>query len=241
MSHLIKSALLPCMLIFALTIGCSDDDENNAAGPDNSTNDSPDVSSLQLEIPSAMQSASSGNAGAAQAVGYFQIVNTLSIWSAWITPPPAKLSSVNDNIVWAVGGITVTLTTTVEGDQITWTVTVDGSDGELTYDNFVLFRGYQSTNGDSGSFSIFAPEVVGQALMTWEWMTGENMAVTVTMTSHVDGFVLVAVSNPDGSGSIRATDGSTAVFYAEWGADGGGTFIVYDGQGVESDSGSWSA
>ena len=229
--------ILTAMLaLFAM--GCGDDDDNGT-GPSGGGNVPIDLSQATIQVPQGVNDAAgAGNIGAQQTVSYVAVLNSFSVWSAFYTPPPAKIAQ-SDSYSWTYEGITVTMQWTESETAVSWSVTVDGSDGESTYDNFVLLEGYQAKGDVEGDMSVYDPSNPGPAFLQWSWNTDPSDVFSVLMSNILDDIDISGSVNPDGSGTLSYSDGGTTRFTSSWTAAGTGTWATFDFNGDPQDSGSW--
>ena len=151
-----KFLTLSVTLIFLFFISAcsSDDGDSNPTEPGNGDNP-PTVSVEPITVPQKMQdAANNGNPGAAQAVAYIQIANTLPSYTQFLTPPEgaSKISSttaVTGEWTWTQDGATITLVTNETATSYEWTVTVDGTFGGKTYSNQLLLKASELRDGSS--------------------------------------------------------------------------------------------
>ena len=117
---------------------------------------------LAVQPPAAMTNSANANpgGGAAQAVGYFDTLSSITSYSSWFSPPaPIRALSnadpASDTTSWTVSNLTVQLVVTeVAGGtyhDIEWAVTLNGSDSINKYDNFAYVTESETENfGDPG-------------------------------------------------------------------------------------------
>lgn len=226
--------------------GCSDDD--NPAGSGNGA-EAPEFSIVTVSVPDAMTQSS--DPMAQLTVSYVAFANTFSSWFSFFTPPAgaAKVAApagAHDGapwvFTWSEDGLTVTLTITEDSENYTWSVVLDGTDGETTYDDFTLIDAAASKDGSGGSLVIYDPATQSSAL-DWTWNQASGGPYNFLMTSYdSEGFQIALTVNLDESGDLEYRMGDGAVFVrifrSEWQSDGSGDWWNYaDGEIV--DSGSW--
>jgi len=246
--HLSTLSLLLGLAAFA-AIGCGDDDESNPTGTGGGgggTTTTVDLTSAQVEIPSAMQTAAGSNPGAAQAVGAINLANSFTAYSSWWTPPsgikdmiPTEALGADTIISWSQGELTIILELTPSGSVTSFAVTIDGFDGDRTYDSFIFLQGFVMNDGSEGNLGIKNPDDPGSNLLFWQWLVNPNNVFILDLISSDDEGYLTVMENPDGSGSVTQEFGQVLSFEADWTAGGGGTYTIYDGQGQPTQNGSW--
>lgn len=233
------------LLLSLLAMGCSSDDgENNATGPGGGGGTKQiDLSSATVAVPPAMQTAANGgNAGAAQAVATIQQLNLIASYGMYFTPPARKLAglaSPHEIYSWSVGGLSIILEVNQESSVFTWAVTLNGTDGETTYDNHIFIRGYRENDNASGNMSVYDPADPGSALLFWTWGVNPNNVFAMTLYAYDENAEITSSINPNGSGSVSQSVGGVLSFNATWNSDGSGSYTIYDGSGDPADSGTW--
>lgn len=138
---------------------------------------------------------------------------------------------------WSNGSLTVTITSTVLGDGTTeWQVNINGTEGGLTYNDWIAMTGQVSADGRSGNWTFYQVNSTDVAA-TCTWNTDANGNYTVTF--QADQMKWVYTANADGSGSVLCYDNNKLVFQAEWQADRSGWWKVFDDNGNEINGGTW--
>ncbi len=241
MSKKFLSFLLVATLSIMLIVGCSSDDDN-PTGPGGTTEIGlPNLSELAVDIPAAMQTASSSNAGAANAVTLINLANSFVSYTNWLVPGGVSkiVSTADTTITWNDGNLTVVLTVTEVESMINWSVSLNGSDGQQIFEDFVFIRGSTELDGSSGNMSIFSPQTGSQEIISWSWATMSNGIFHMEFSSALGEIGVLIEVNPDGSGTMSQRAQSVTLFSSSWNADGSGSYTYYDGQGNITDSGSW--
>lgn len=232
------------LLLALLVAGCGGDDESNPTG----SNSNPvDLSSAQVDIPAAMSNAAGSNSGAAQAVGLINLANSFSNYDAWWTPPspgaktglPYFAAGVDTTISWSQDGVTVTRETNENSIDKTWTVTLNGSDGTHTYNDFVFIDGYALLDGSDGSMSVYDPDSPQNTTLTWTWGIDPSQTFFLNLSiAESNGYISIDVPNT-GGGSVTHTINGVNSFSATWQSDGSGSYTIYDSGGTPTDTGTW--
>lgn len=136
--------------------------------------------------------------------------------------------------------LTVTLEAKYDMDgSVEWTVTLNGTDGKNTYNNWTAIKGTTSADGNSGSFEIFKKNST-DIEYRYSWSIDSSGNKTVIFEDLEDGDKYVAVNNVDGSGSLTEYENGVKSFEVLWNADGSGSWAEYDANGNVVDSGSWT-
>lgn len=236
-------SLATCLVVL-FSFGCSSDDStssNNGNGTGDGTG-LPDFSNMVVTIPAAMQSAANTNAGAANAVGLITMANTFSAYAFWMVPGGTQktvATQAGSPYTWTVGDLTITMTVTEIDSDIHWTVTLDGTDGQETYTNFVLMSGQSESDGSSGSLSLFAPQSGNQEVFSWSWQTSQSGIFSIDYFIPDGGIAVTVEINPDGTGAVIHRVVTNTVYTATWISNGSGAYSYYDAQGTVIDSGTW--
>ena len=141
--------------------------------------------------------------------------------------------------------MTVTLEVVETAEYYTWSLYFDGTDGEMVYDDVMVYYAQVAIDGSWGSFTFY--DVMGDpgdVVFSWDWSTSSEGVFTMTMIggSGDDAAKLVFVVNPDGSGTLDfyewANGGWQLVYAFEWDSAGNGSWIYYE-DGVQVDADSW--
>jgi hypothetical protein len=238
------------VVAFALALaGCSDDDNPTGSGNGGNGDGPPEFTVSQVSVPEAMRQ--SNDPFAILTVSYVNLANSFSNWFGYFTPPAsakiARPAATQDGPPWAYnytqGGLTVTLTIDVEGDNYTWDVVADGTDGSTTYDNFHWLHGERSMDEKSGSIVAYDPDVTGP-VAEWDWSFSPTDVYSFLMTAY-DEFENIQIDltvNPDASGQLESRSGSgneyLPEFTSQWQSSGAGMWQQYS-EGEVVDSGSW--
>ncbi|MBS3766892.1 MAG: hypothetical protein KGY75_02035, partial [Candidatus Cloacimonetes bacterium] len=229
-----KSALLVIgIIIVSLLFSCSDD--GGSTGPDEPE---PEWQPKTVTVPENMEQ--SQNPMVQMAVGHINTVNgMMNTYSSFFQPQKSyKDDGPPWEYDWTEGDLTIHLTITEceEADyDYEWTVVLDGSDGEYTYDNWTYIYAKTSNNNSSGHVTIYE-QVTDEVCAIVTWNTDESGVFTMTIEDfHGTQTKIELTSNPDGSGEVdyyEQIEGSYVIqFRAEWEADGSGQWWTYDENG----------
>lgn len=124
-------------------------------------------------------------------------------------------------------------------NSVDWTVTVDGTENDVTYTNWVAMRGNSNLDGDSGTWDIFLTNsTIKNAEFTWT--VNSNDVKNGTLQFLSDNYTYDLVNNPDKSGTLVMKQNNATLYRAEWSATGSGSWTTWDSQGNQTDSGSWN-
>ncbi len=215
------------------SLGCFD--QQNPNDPENTIPEIPELILFRGPVaqaaPEALQN-SIDEFNSHMATGY----TYLSI--ATISSP----NSSDNHYVWEVsaGGFTATIEATKTDDgSVDWVVTINGSDGNLSYDNWVAMRGTSNIEGTNGEWHIFAENSTDEVgVFTWQVL--DNGVKIGTFTINEPSIIYEVINNADGSGSFIKKEGGVKVYEAVWDAAGNGSWTLWDLQGNVVDSGNWS-
>lgn len=234
MSHrMIKLALL---ILSALVIisGCT----KNAA-PNEPQQSAPSIPSLTLKGPNT-------NSADPNALTIKSYVATASSYTLALAPLKL-LQPVQSGNTWtwtyAQGALTVKLAATPQPDgSARWTTVVDGKDASgITYNNWTAAQGTTSADGKSGDWTIYDTSATTKAAeIGW---TTTNDVLSGTLKSYSGGVyegAAVIVNNPDNSGQITLSTGSSLTFKAVWQPNGSGQWWTYDPNGSQTGTGNWT-
>lgn len=147
-----------------------------------------------------------------------------------------------DTWTWTVvqGQLTATITATKQSDgSVTWTVVLNGTDGNTVYQNWKSFEGTVAADENSGTWTFY--ELNSQTVSaTAQWnrdASGNYHAVlTITATGEKTDLQIQA----DGSGDVTVYRGQKKMLEIHWNADGSGWWKSYDDQGNILQQGTWS-
>jgi hypothetical protein len=241
-------SLILVMILF-MVAACSDDDSpTNPGGTNPGTAPTFDSSVTTYTPPATMQSSS--EQGAINAKGGIAFVNAAPLLATILTPPTKSAGVRGEKAgpwvrTWAIndGGINVTITLTITevGDIYRWEYVVNGTDGEMTYVDVLLYAAEKAVDGSGGWIEFY--DGPGEVAV-WRWVFASSGGVTTSDMQNLDGSSgdrWELVTSSDGSGSIDYYNGLPWVleFHASWNAAGVGMWEEYNPDGSVSDSGGW--
>ncbi|MEE9169700.1 MAG: hypothetical protein V3U73_08025 [bacterium] len=127
----------------------------------------------------------------------------------------------------------------IANGTVDWTLTLNGSDGTVTYNNWVAMRGNSDMDGASGTWRFFAENSATEmAQFTWEIDDNEQRFGTLILNDV--GRLYDVMNHPNKSGSLEVKENGVKVYQATWDASGAGSWTAWDTQGNMLDSGSWN-
>ncbi|MFZ1080389.1 MAG: hypothetical protein WAO19_00520 [Candidatus Kryptoniota bacterium] len=141
-------------------------------------------------------------------------------------------------------GITGTWTATSTSSGYNWSLVLNGSNGTTTYNNFTIVSGTESTNGSSGSWTLYYEnETTAEFGVTWS--TDANGVVTGTIVSNDSSGTAVQkdviTENPNKSGELKEYAGGTVLTWdIIWNANGSGSYTEWNTDGTVEATGTWS-
>lgn len=237
----IKNTLkLFTIFLLALTLAsCSDDsgDDPTSPGDGNGDGDSaptfqvpefngPNTDAMDAQETKVYANAFKSNAQVAASYGAYTLLMEEQDGS-W-------------SYTWTENGLSWTITATRHDDgSASWTVKVDGSNDNHSYDNYTIAEGSKNADGSQGSWTKYDEQGNGNVEYSFEWTTNDNGVVNGLMEMPQDNIRFEMVSNPDGSGSIERYEDGVLRFEASWSGQGSGSYTKYDENGDEIGSGSW--
>ncbi len=239
-TDLIKILLV--VILFSFFTACSDNN-NNPSSPDNGNNP-PTLSVKQIPIPQAMQTAANnGDPGAAQAVAYITIANTLPAYAQFFNPPAnaGKISSTTATLgswTWTQNGTTFTLVSSETDNGYEMTLTVNGSFNGKTYSNAILFDVTMPLDQNSGELYFNDPNT-GNPILGFIWENLSDQSYHLTINDTEGSTTSEFYSYPNGSGTLNINNQGVNSWEIDWGSDGSGTWTQYDPENNPIDSGSW--
>jgi hypothetical protein len=236
------------VLTLSLFVGCSSDDEDsNPTGPENGGDNPPTINVKTITVPQAMQNAANnGDPGAATAMTYINLANSLPAYAQFFNPPEgaAKLSSISaveGEWTWTQDGATFTLTSTETTDSYLLTLTVEGTFNGTTYSGQKLMESTVSKDGNTGELFFYDPDA-GVPALTFNWQIESDGTYHLEMVAGADygGATVEMTINPDNSGTLNIDTADGGSWHIQWASDGSGSWTQYDAGGNPIDSGSWS-
>jgi hypothetical protein len=230
-------------LIFTVVLfiaACSEDKKTN----NDNQFDGPEWNVDPVEIPEHMTQ--SQDMHAHMAVTYVGLANSFSAYGGLFAPPARALCSVNRDgewtYTWSDGLLTVTLNITETSTHYYWKIYFDGTQGNVTYNDFLYIEAEQTIDGNSGSMTLYDPELTELSCF-WQWNWDANEVFHFTFEVPNEAKILIDV-NPDGSGFLEYHIYGTAGYWRnlriEWTAAGTGEWWEYDEAGNIIANGTWT-
>lgn len=251
----IRLLLMTGVLMLSLTMvaACSDDDDDNPTTPQ--TQDPPAfplTAAEQLELPGGLTT--SGDPQANAVMAYAALANSFSGYLDFFAWPSSKAMA--DGPPWVTTwnivdspdvDLTITFTIDETEDAYTWEYKVDGYDEDGTYEDAVFYAAHAAKDGSWGEMMAYDIDYsTTTPVLSWDWSETALGAFSMEFVSYDDdGFRAVFGVDPDGSGDLQVYDYFESAWrvleYFEWTALGSGSYILYDYEGGDDITGSWSA
>lgn len=147
-----------------------------------------------------------------------------------------------DRAVWNVraGGFSGVIEADKQSDNsVDWTVTISGSDGARTYDNWVVLRGNAATDGSNGEWHVFEENSTVE-IGVWSYSVEKAGRRSGVFTMRDGQIRYEIVNNPDSSGRFIKKEMGQKVYEAIWDSSGAGSWTSWDGSGAVTNTGTWS-
>ena len=229
-----KRSILSIMILAAfLLFSCSED---SSTSPDEKTPEQPQVAQATAPANAPVEVSSQVN-----------VYNGFFVsWLSWVDQLMGQGGGEHSGNTWTWtqtnDGFTVTIKCISNADgSVTWQLWFDGTNGEVTFDNWLVMEGYVSADKKSGQWTVYEAGTENP-IITASWVIDEvgNISVNYVIGEIECDFV----NNVDGSGSIIIwydKENEKKEFEAVWLADGSGCWKMYDEEGNETGSGTWEA
>lgn len=153
-----------------------------------------------------------------------------------------------DSWTWtySANGFTATWTAALSGSSYNWKLVYNGTDNGVPYSNWTALSGTETTDGKSGSWTIFyPPTTVAAYQLSWSTASNGTLTGTILMNNDTTGAVeskQVFTNNTDKSGELVVYygNGPQKEWDITWAADGSGEYTMWDEQGNVIGTGKWS-
>jgi hypothetical protein len=242
-------SVLKLLAIFFLSIAiisCSDDDggsnptDPNGGGGDGGSGDN--GSQPVIEFPE-FKGPDTDDSKAIKTKAHVQTLNSFIQSASGFVIYSEQADQQGEDWIynWTSEGINYRLIISNNSDQsVSWTITMDGSSDNVTYDNYTLMEGTRSSDGKEGSWKAYAFDGSGTLEFNLDWVEDEDGVLTAELELPEDNMRYLIVEHPDGTGTIRRYENGTMTFTSTWdNNEGSGQYSEYDEDGNELDSGSW--
>ncbi|MEW5798853.1 MAG: hypothetical protein AB1728_07575 [Bacteroidota bacterium] len=223
-------------------VGC-DKEENNPSG--NSAPKKPTAPQVTVSGPNT----TSNDPYALTAKSYAQMFSNIAMQFA---PMQSQTGTQNGNVwvfEYTAGTLTIKYSATENSDgSVLWTITLNGTEDQVTYNNWKAFEAFISADGKNGYWKVF---VTNSTTLEGEytWSTAANGTVTGTIIAYTNGVETeraVIIANTDGSGELnfyQKVSGVTNLVLKTkitWQTNGSGTWTTYKNDGSVEATGSWT-
>ena len=147
---------------------------------------------------------------------------------------------------YSYGGFSATWSATQSSSGYEWKLVYNGVEGNVTFSNWTALSGSESTDGKSGTWTIFyPPTTVAAYQLTWSTASNGTLTGTIVVNNDTTGSVEVKqvfTNNTDKSGELIVYygNGPQQEYDIIWNADGSGHYTLWDQQGSVVANGTWS-
>lgn len=250
-----KSKLYSLLLMFGVIAlvmtGCKKEDPDPISIPAATPKPSLAKKEQVVTVPTKLQTSSDSNAQTA--VGYLNMMNSMTSYSSNFTIPSNAVRSTNKNSsetwTWSYGygqytyDFVYTFTTT--STQYIWDIKL-GINGATPVQ---YMHAEENLNGTVGNMSIYYSafnNYAGYDLSGYYWYYSWNVDAngygTIYMEAHDgtnDVIKYAATINPDGSGEVSYYINNIIRYKLTWTASGTGSWYFYDETGLQTSTGTW--
>lgn len=239
-----KVILFFTLLFLIILSSCSKTDENNPVAPKN--NEPAKLELKEITVPSHLTQVQ--DQYAQMAAGYIQMINSLTNYAAFFTPPKGakhitKANGIQDEWTWTENSLTVTLDYSEGESSISWKVILTGLYEGFNVTNWTFMEAEQSKDGNSGHLTIYEPVTTNVAI-NWEWSKNASGNASFIYTDFKSSMKLQIDVDKDNSGVLQILKGAEGQFVLEykinWTATGSGEWWEYDATGNITNHGTWT-
>ncbi len=238
MSNFLKSAgVLVAMAL--LLASCSKSSSTSSGGT------APKLTAPVFSGPSSTSSTADTSYGAVYAKSVASLFNATS--GTYMGYFIGNGTQIGNTWSWTdtSSGFAATWSATSSSNGYDWKLVYNGVEGNLTYTNWTALSGSETTDGKSGSWTIFYPPTTVAAYQL-SWSTASNGTLTGTIVVYNDTTGSVAAkqvftNNTDKSGELIVYygNGPAEEYDIIWNADGSGHYTMWDEQGTVVANGTW--
>jgi hypothetical protein len=239
MLNFLKSAgVLVAMAL--LLASCSKSSSTSSGGT------APTLAAPTFSGPSSTSATSDTSAGAIYAKSVASLFNATSATYMGYFAGNGKQSGNTWSWTYTYGGFTATWSATSSSSGYDWKLVYNGVEGGVTFSNWTALSGSETTDGKSGSWTIFyPPTTVAAYQLTWSTASNGTLTGTIVVNNDTTGSVelkQVFTNNTDKSGELVVYygNGPQEEYDIIWNADGSGHYTMWDEQGVVVANGTWS-
>lgn len=241
MFKIVRNVLL-VLMIGVVIAGCSKSSSPaNTIGPGSSA---PQLKTPQFKGPASTSASADTSQGALIAKSTAAEFNALT--SGFMAFYSGSGTHSGNSWTWTFteNGLTGTWTATSSSTGYDWSFVENGTSGSTAYNNWTALSGTESSDGKSGSWTIYYTNTdTPEAVASWSTGGSGNLTGTVLVynTSGTQTGKWIFTDNADNSGELKTYSGSVLTWDIKWSSNGSGTWVEYDPYtGAEVNSGSWS-
>lgn len=140
----------------------------------------------------------------------------------------------------SAGGFTSLIIAEKSDDEtVHWTISVNGSDTNTSYDNWVAMEGTSNMDGTSGLWHVFEENSTVE-IGIYRWKVSDNNQKEGSFSNNNVTITHKVVNLPDQSGNFYKKENDKKVYEAIWDKSGAGSWQKWDPVGNVADSGGWS-
>ncbi|HDL18107.1 MAG TPA: hypothetical protein ENH29_03545 [Bacteroidetes bacterium] len=197
------------------------------------------------EIPEIIifKAPSSVNAPQELQTGIRELNNQLAPGYTYLSIATINHPEIEGNqVTWNVsaGVFKATIVANKKVDETTdWTVTINGSDDNHSYNNWLALQGNSTVDGKAGDWHIFSEQLAAEIGIV-NWSNDANNLKKGLFLFHYSGAEYEIVNRPDKSGSFTKKLNGIKVFESSWDNLGSGNYTRRDANGNVVDTGNWS-
>jgi hypothetical protein len=226
-------------LVMLFIAGCSK--SSNTATGNNST--APTLKSPTFVGPSSTSSTADTSLGYQVATSTASLFNVTAQSYLRFYTGNGMQSGNSWTWTYSAQGFTAIWTATSSPNGYKWTLVYNGTLGNITYNKWTALSGTESTDGKTGSWTIYYPNtaIVGYQV---NWSTDISGVVSGTIVGNDSTGTLnakyVFTNNPDKSGELVIYDHTAKTFDIKWTSSGSGSYTEWDDQGKIVATGNWT-
>lgn len=157
---------------------------------------------------------------------------------ATINDPEIEGNQVTWNVSAGVFNATI-VASKKEDDTADWTVSINGSDDNHTYSNWIALQGNSKVDGKNGIWHLFSEQSAAE-IGVFNWSIDTNFQKRGVFQINSSGAEYEIINRPDKSGSFTKKQNGVTVFESSWDSTGSGNYKQRDANGNVIDSGVWS-
>jgi hypothetical protein len=206
----------------------------------------PKLAAPTFSGPSSTSSTADTSSGAIYAKSVASLFNATSSTYMGFFAGNGTQSGNTWSWTYTYGGFTATWSATSSSSGYDWKLVYNGVQDNVTFSNWTALSGSETTDGKSGSWTIFyPPTTVAAYQLTWSTGSDGTLTGTIQVNNDTTGSVeykQVFTNKTDKSGELVVYYGSgpQKEWDIIWNADGSGSYTMWDEQNNAVASGTWS-